>query len=208
MKTEKLGIRSQDGSIDEEILLSFDDKELEVLARYKENLERLKEASILKNMPHITSFRYNVEEGMKYEYLEFNTEDVSALLHLARPFLLDEERASFKKTLDIFGKKGKGTNLNVHLKAITGRYEKGTYQPYFQISVKGIPLFTEKTLKSWLYGIEYHQDREKRELVKELEEVLGEKDSRAFFLSQLLGKMEAIFLLGHLVLQRKVARNR
>ncbi len=64
------------------------------------------------------------------------------------------------------GKKGKGTVLAKHLKSLRNLYVRGEYQPYFQFAVNNTPLFHDETLKLWLNGAEYHQDKEKKSTLR------------------------------------------
>ena len=58
-----------------------------------------------------------------------------------------------------------------------------------------VPLFHEKTLDAWLNGIEYHQDQDKAETVKRIEEHLTKETARGIFVSQLSGRLKAVFWL-------------
>ena len=109
------------------------------------------------------------------------------------------------------------------LKSINHQYEKGDYQPYLQLyiknsssfdeealerwlnfeespqGVKSTSLFAEETLKNWLNGKVYHQDMDKNKLIKQIEEILGEDTTSRIFVSQLSGKIKAIYKLSLLV---------
>lgn len=60
------------------------------------------------------------------------------------------------------------------------------------------PLFHESTLDAWLNGIEYHQDEDKEETVKRIEERLTQETARGIFVSQMSGRLKAIFRLENL----------
>ena len=198
MKEVHLKITSDDGS-EESITLNFNDKEIDTLEKYSRNCVRLEKAKLNESFPKIEGISWEKGSDLKFNISEFKYSEVCELLHLARPIFLHKEIASFNKTKSIIGKKSKDTTLANHLKNIGNIYEKGDYQPYYQVTYGDTPLFHDSTLKVWLNGIEYHQDEEKAAIIRELEEGLSENVTRGIFVSQLSGRIRATFLLEHLV---------
>ncbi|KAB7627749.1 hypothetical protein [Alkalilimnicola sp. S0819] len=198
MTVVKLNAVPEDGSPSEQLTLVFEDDESALLRQFIRNCDRLRGARILSDFPTIKNIRWKAESGLSLEISDFAYGDVCALLHLARPIFLAREPASFEKTCALFGRKGRGTSLARHIKTIRQVYEHGDYQPYFQISVNGVPLFDDSSLKSWLNGVEYHQDEDKAELVGQLERALSQEAVRGVFVSQLSGRIRATLMLEHL----------
>jgi len=199
MRRIKLKATSEDQTVEETVELEFTDDDLALVDHYLENIERLKEARILESgLPALTNIKWNEKSGLSFEFTEFDYRNVYELLHLARPLLLSREPASFEKVCALFGKKGKDTALATHLKSVRNLYERGDYQPYFQITFNDTPLFHDKTLKAWLNGIEYHQDEEKRKLIKNLEQSLSEDVAKGIFVSQLSGRLKGLFMVAYL----------
>jgi len=199
MKKVILKASSVDLNEPETILLEVDNSELVLLTLYLDNCARLESAKIFKNkFPNVRNIKWTTEEGMIFDVSEFDYSNVCEFLHLARPIFLSREPASFEKTQAIFGKKSKNTALAKHLKYLRCTYEKGDYQPCFQITIGGTPLFHDETAKLWLNGVEYHQDSEKAAMVKELEKSLSKDIVRGIFVSQLSGRVRAIFMLANL----------
>jgi hypothetical protein len=81
--------------------------------------------------------------------------------------------------------------LNQELDVLTGTTGSGT-------KANVDPLFHEKTLDAWLNGIEYHQDKDKAEIVRRIEESLTQETARSIFVSQMSGRLKAIFWLEEL----------
>lgn len=199
MITRKLKATSEDGATSEEITLSFSDADVQLLEHYLTNCDRLKEARLLKGgLPRVKNITWTVEAGLSFVVSEFSYGDVCELLHLARPVFLAREPASFEKATSTIGRQAKGTAIAQHLKFLRSTYERGDYQPYFQVSIGGVPLFEDETLKHWLNGVEYHQDSEKAEIVRDLESSLTKEVARGIFVSQLSGRVRATFMLAHL----------
>jgi hypothetical protein len=199
MSIHKLHATSKDGSFSEDLSLEFSDIEAQLLERYLQNCDRLKEARILEGeFPRIRNVQWTTESGLYFDVSEFSYGDVCEFLHLARPLFLSREPASFEKAAAAIGKAAKGTAIAQHLKHVRSVYEYGDYQPYFQITVGDVPLFDDATLKHWLNGVEYHQDSEKEKVIRELEKSLSKEVARGIFVSQLSGRVRAVFMLGHL----------
>lgn len=210
----KIKQKTENSTLEEIIEVSFSDDQIELFKKFVDNLNNLKKANIFKKkIPLITEISWNEEGESNFKNKDFENEDIKALLHSLRHFILVKDSpASFQVIKDILGKVKNQTNetqsLNLYLeclKHIGNVYQKGLYQPYFQIKVVNksksisIDLFTEENLNFWLNGKEYHQNPEKEKKVQELEEILGKETSRAIYISQMFGKIEAIFMLGKLV---------
>lgn len=195
----KLKATSEDATESEIVYLQFSNSEVETLKLYLKNCNRLEEATIISGeFPSVKNINWTADEGLKIEITNFKYSQVCELLHLARPIFLFKEPASFLNTQAIFGKKSKGTALSKHLKSLRILYEKGDYQPYFQITIGDTPLFHNETIMLWLNGVEYHQDSEKEAIIKELESSLSEKSTQGLFVAQLSGRIRATFMLAHL----------
>jgi hypothetical protein len=201
MKTVKLLARSEeDETVEQPLELSFEDAEIEQLRLFMQNFERFKDADLIqKGIPELKNMGWDETKGLYFEFTEFDYKDVYELLHLARPVFLAKEPASFERTCAILGKRGKGTVLTSTLKLIRTAYEKGDYQSLFQVTLDGAKLFHESTLKAWLNGVEYHQDQEKREQIQKLEAALSPQAARGIFVSQLSGRIHAIFEIAHII---------
>lgn len=200
MITRTLKSISEDGKISEVVSLSFSAADVQLLERYLQNCDRFQKARLLKaDFPRIKNINWTIEFGMSFDVSPFDYGDMCELLHLARPLFLAKEPASFEKIAGVIGKQAKGTTIAKHLKHLRTMYVRGDYQPYFQVTIGGVPLFDDKTLMTWLNGVEYHQDQEKAGIVRDLESSLSENVARGIFVSQLAGRVRSIFMLGHLV---------
>ena len=203
MKTVNLLARSEDDeAVEQRLELSFEDVDIEKFRLFMRNFERFEDAKLIQGgMPELKKMGWDAKQGqgLTFEFTDFDYKDVYELLHLARPFFLAKEPASFERTCGILGKRGKGTVLMDTLKFIRMIYEKGEYQSLFQVSLGGTPLFHESTVKAWLNGLEYHQDQDKREQIEKLEAALSQETARGIFVSQLSGRVHAIFDLADII---------
>lgn len=199
MTTIRLHATSEDESESHDLELTFDDADVLILSKYLENYERMLRGRVFEvGFPTVKNIKWTPESGMVFEVSDFEYGHICELLHLARPLFLALEPASFEKTQAVIGKRSKGTVLTKHLKHIREVYERGDYQPYFQVRVNGTPLFNDETLKAWLNGVEYHQDSEKADFVASLEKSLGADIARGIFVAQLSGRLRAAKMLAYL----------
>ncbi|CAB1078373.1 hypothetical protein D1AOALGA4SA_6118 [Olavius algarvensis Delta 1 endosymbiont] len=201
MKKVKFIATPKHVSLPKEIFeFSFDDNDIQLLNLYYKNFEKLKNSDFLLNeIPYFKKMRFTAEKGMQFEFSEYNYDDIYEFLHLARPFFLFREPASFKKICGIFGRKSAGTNFSQHIKYLGSLYNNGVYQPYFQFSVGQDKLFHDDNIQLWLNGEEYHQDLKKSQKVEALKDALGVNSAKSFFATQLSGRIETIYMLENLV---------
>ena len=200
MKTVVIRVAQGSDEFGTEVPLAISSTQAQLFTQYLSNVDRLDSARILNSgLPVVKTIRFEKGVGMSFDITEFEYSDVWELLHLCRPLFLCDEPASFEKTLGYFGRNGKGTSLAGWAKSVRIMYEKGPYQPYFQFSIGETPIFHERTLLAWLNGVEYHQDRDKAQKVKELEKALGENVARGMFVAQLSGRISAIYRLAQVI---------
>ena len=194
MPTVNLHIETQDQSEDVPLVLSDDD--LLVLRRYHRNVERLKKpAFVSPNLPTITNFSFDASSGPRFQFTDFELPHVHELLHVARPIFLSSEPASFERAMSVFGRHARRNLLGRYLRQIGDLYKDGEYKPFFQISVNDQPLFTDKALRTWLNGVEYHQDEDKAEIIDQLASALSQETTQAIFISQLSGRVKTCIVL-------------
>jgi hypothetical protein len=199
MRTVRLHLISQDNSEHHEVILNFEQSQLLMLDKFLANCDRLARAKLVRSgLPSVTKVCWTGTEGMTIKVSDFDYGDACELLHLARPFFLSQEPASFENVTAVFGRQCRGNALRRHLRYLCELYKRGDYQPYFQVSIGGTPLFHETTIRAWLNGAEYHQDEDKAALVAALEQSLTTNVARGVFIAQLSGRIRAIFLLAQL----------
>lgn len=83
----------------------FTDEEIGVLKQFIAYSDRTSESRLLQNgLPAINRMVYsNCDFRMECE--DYNNGDLYELLHLLRPLILDDERASFEKVRNLIAKK-------------------------------------------------------------------------------------------------------
>lgn len=132
---------------------------------------------------------------MQIEAEPFEDELISSFLHKLRPIFLSEEPASFERISGLIGRAFSNKAMKRHLKAIWNSFESSSFSAYVQISIGDVPVFDQDTTKKWLNAFEYHQDPDKREVLKSIENQFGRKGARVVFIQQLAERIEGIYRL-------------
>lgn len=200
MKTVKLKLIFDEPYEEHILSATFTDDDLRLLEEFNEYVEELHGTRLVSDgLPELRGLSWTNEAGFTVKINDVGAEHVYAFLHKLRPLILSQEPASFERTSGLIGKRFANKGLRRQLKMIRHLYDHGEYSSFFQVTVAGMPLFTNEALSQWLNGIEYHRDPQKRSKVKEVEDAISKEHTRSIFLSQLSGKAKAIFLLQDLV---------
>ncbi len=180
------------------MVANFSDDDLALLKQYCEHAARLRETRIVKEgISSVISFGQasKPEPPLENAEDEWQFELIGSFLHHLRPLFLEEEPASFVKVAGLIGRRFSHRAMKRHLKVIRGVHERSPFSGFGQITVADVPLWDYKTLKKWLYAFEYHQDPEKKEYLRDIEESIGKDGTRAIFVKQLREQARAYFYL-------------
>jgi len=197
---KKVGYRaqSQSGSVDEKVVLEFSESELETFEQYMTNYDILCACKMFESeFPRIEKFNID-QSGLEVKVTPFEYRDLYEVLHLCRPFFLKKEPASFEIICTIFGRKVLGTVFAKEIKRVRAIFEHGEYRQFMQLSVNDVPMFDRKIIDAWLNGTEYHHDPDKKKVVENLENVLGQEAARGVFVSILHGRIKALGSMAYL----------
>lgn len=195
----RLGLATKAGDPLETTTATFDESEIDLLRRYVEFVDRLRETKLLRRgMPAITNMSWKPDEGMKWTCPSYENSELHELLHVLRPLILSREATSFERIAGLLGKKFDSEKFRGHLKLQRTVFNDGELKLYMQISLNAQPLLDDATLKLWLNGEQYHTDEEKAATWKEIEEGLTIENTRAFVITQLQAKVKALFNLQYI----------
>jgi hypothetical protein len=199
MTEVRLGLKTGSGDLIETVSATFEASEIDVLRRYVEFVDRVRETTLLRRgMPAISNMSWKPEEGMKWACPSYENSELHELLHVLRPLILSKEATSFERIAGMLGKKFASDNFRGHLKLQRTIFEDGELKLYMQISLNDQPLLADSTLKLWLNGEQYHTDEEKAVTWKEIEDALTIENTRALVITQLQAKVKALFNLQYI----------
>lgn len=191
-KPFKFTLKSEN-SDDTVISGQFDSTEHVILLNYLEQYEQLIQSKPLREgFP--CSFTEKWEEGVGSTIKTSlpDNDTLSILLHRLRPFILQEEPASYLKTVSILGKQIKNNFIRQILKEERKLYDGRDAQQYLRISSNDILINSEETLYKWLNSHEYHRDPDKRKEIDTLLEQFPENLMKVLLVSMLVDKVESI----------------
>lgn len=196
----RLSLRAEVDDPVEAVSGAFDDSEIDLLRRYAEFVDRVRETKLLqRGMPAIKNIKWTADEGMKWTCSPYENGELHELLHVLRPLILSREVTSFERVTGMLGKKFDSEKFRGHLKLQRTIFEDGELKLYMQISLNDQPLLDGATLKLWLNGEQYHTDEEKAAMWKEIEKNLTVENTRALVITQLQAKVKALFNVQHIV---------
>lgn len=199
MTEVRLGLKTESGDLIETVNATFQASEIDVLRRYVEFVDRVRETRLLRRgMPSISNMSWKPEEGMKWSCPSYENGELHELLHVLRPLILSKEATSFERICGMFGKRFISDKFRGHLKLQRTIFEDGELKLYMQISLNDQPLLADSTLKLWLNGEQYHTDEEKAVTWKKIEEALTIENTRALVITQLQAKVKALFNLQYI----------
>jgi len=136
---------------------------------------------------------------MTFTCQPYTNAELYELLHVLRPVMLAEERASFERTLGLLGRRFKDKTFAQHQRSLKHIFEEGELSNYMQISVGDQKLLHNSVLRLWLNGTQYHTDQEKKDAWEKLEKSLNEDNARALAIELVHSRVKALFLLNHIV---------
>jgi hypothetical protein len=119
-------------------------------------------------------------------------EEIAALLHRLRPFILTNEPYSFDRVCGVLGKRLRRPFVLRLLKEARELYSGKRMQTRIQILSQEILLNSETTLMNWLNSHEYHRDKDKAAELDRLHKVFPLESSKAIFVLLLSDKLEAL----------------
>lgn len=200
MNTVTLRLYDSEDNIAATISATFEDQDIERLRMYAALMIRVKQTALLtRGFAGITNIKWEAGAGMVFTCAPYTNPELYELLHVLRPVMLEEESASFHKTLALLGRRFKDKTFAQHQRVLRHIFEEGELSSYMQISVGGQKLLHNSILRLWLNGKQYHSDQEKREAWAELEKSLTEGNARALAIELVHSRVKALLLLDHLV---------
>lgn len=172
---------------------SLEDQEWEALEAFVEYTKELMAVKLVKDgIP--TSLKMNFDRNGE---LTVKTElpppdDTMVFLHKFRPLGLKREPTYFGKICNILGKAFVDPYLRMILKQSRDIYYGKRMQSGITITSNGVVLNSDEVLHDWLNSYEYHRDKDKREFIDSLHQMLPLDASKVLFLNLLTEKLQAI----------------
>ena len=180
------------GSVDS-IRVEFENDEYSRLHRYYEYFEDLLKAKIIQiGIPCSIKIQYKKGKGLVVQTELPSDEDIIIVLYKLRPFILNDEYASYNRITGILSRRVSDKNIQDFLKRQRGLYDGKEMISRVQILSEKELLNSDKMLFNWLNAFEYHKDQDKRAEIERLHKFMPLKFTKAIFLMLLSDKVMAI----------------
>ena len=176
------------------------DNDLRLLELYLEDADRLlRNRTAREGVP--ASLEIKVEAGqvvrVASEYPD--ADQLDALLHRLRPFVLQNEPASFDNACGAIVRCLPHPYIRGYVRELRRQYDGTDGQQVVSITSNDVVINCERTLQDWLNGFEYHRDLDKRERIQSLHRLMTLESSMPIFMDLLGQKITAIFRLADLI---------
>ena len=192
---------------------TFSDEEWNILDLYYKNTKRLNSCSYLqaKKQLHIGFDFQNGETSSGFP----TSEELFALLHCLRPFILENETSSFHKALNVIGKLYKNVpEITDFLKGLRDDFGGKNSINFFISSLEILDiddiknankLNSDKMLFLWLNAKEFHQGQKE---LKSFNEIVGGAEEYVIktFVIYLMQKISAIYSYANFIYKIRVEK--
>lgn len=193
-------IENPDTSSKQKIEAIFDDAELNMLEGYLLQIEDLRKTKLIKHGFHPSlNLKWEKDIGFTVETELPPEDDLLALLHRLRPFILKQEFASFEKVASLLRKKFNHNDFQPFLKYYRHLYQGKQIESVMTIRSNDLIVNSEKTMMDWLNAYEYHRDQDKKLKLKPIFEMFTHDGARAIFVMFVVDKIKAILGISDLV---------
>ena len=170
----------------------FQEDEWNLLNEFLEYAEDLLKTKYVRDgMPAAMNINLGQNSGTVSTKLP-NWDDVIVFLHKFRPIGLQSESTNFYKICNILTKELAHPHFRNLIDQQRELYSGKRAQTAFTILSNDVVLNSEKVLYDWLNSFEYHRDKEKRQFIESLHQMIPLDASKVLFLSLLADKTVAI----------------
>lgn len=178
---------------------SFQEDEWNLLNEFLEYAEDLLKTKYVRDgMPAALNMTFGQGSGTVSTKLP-NWDDVIVFLHKFRPIGLQSESTNFYKILNILSKELAHPHFRNLIDEQRDVYSGKRAQSGFKILSNDVVLNSEKVLYDWLNSFEYHRDKEKRQFIESLHQMIPLDASKVLFLGLLSNKTQAIHNIAVLI---------
>jgi hypothetical protein len=150
-------------------------------------------------MPAKLNMKGDRDSGIQGQTELPNWADVTVFLHKFRPLGLESESTYFYKICSILTKELTHPYFRSMISEQREIYSGKRAQKMFRVQSNDVVLNSEKVLYDWLNSYEYHRDKEKRQFIESLHQMLPLDASKVLFIGLLSAKAQAIFNIALLV---------
>jgi hypothetical protein len=176
------------------------DNDLRLLELYLEDADRLlRNRTAREGVPASLEIKVKAGQVVRVASEYPDADQLDALLHRLRPFVLQNEPASFDNACGAIVRCLPHPYIRGYVRELRRQYNGTDGQQVVSITSNDVVINCERTLQDWLNGFEYHRDLDKRERIQSLHRLMTLESSMPIFMDLLGEKVTAIFRLADLI---------
>lgn len=196
----KLSWESPESNSKTTIVGSFEEDEWDTLHAFMTCAESLWKIELLQSDASCNlNIQYNEVTGLSTKTELPPEEQILVLLHRLRPFILQNEKTNFYKTVNLLARRYDDSHVRKFLKDLKGTYSGTRMQDLIRITSNNVLINCDKTLMNWLNAHEYHRDATLQKDLADLHKVMPLESTRAIFISMLFDKVKCIEVLWNII---------
>lgn len=135
---------------------------------------------------------WNSQSGFSYTGELPHDDQIAAILHRLRPFILQKESTYLAKVCGVLAHRIEHPQFRKMMKGILNEFMGKSFQQQMKVTVGNATLNTDEMVKNWLNGFEYHHFEDARQALEVFNTVLPEGWQRAIFISMLIDKAREV----------------
>lgn len=176
-----------------QIEAEFIDGDFKILEMFLQQYAELsKSGPLQRGLPCHVVLNFSEAEGLSSKGDLPSEDDLSILLHLLRPFILNKEPASFNRVCGILKKQFSNPHLRILISQEQEVYTGRRLQRTMKISSDEVIINSEKVLTDWLNSYQYHRDLSKRQKIDKLFEYIPKDFLKGLLVCLVFDKVGAI----------------
>ena len=182
------------------IRAKFEDEEWKCLGEFVRDAEELDSTPVVQG-GFATSLKIVFAEGngLTIEAKAPPIDAVRLFLHKLRPFILENEPASFYRVAAILDRRYEHEAIRAVVASHRRCFSTRQAQSLFTINLNGTIINSDETLMKWLNAHEYHRDQDKQKELVELNRAFPAEALKTILISLLVDKAQSIFALADFI---------
>lgn len=139
----------------------FDADEVATLEAFQREADRLQSTRLVRGGTSVgMSMSWKEGAGVTIESRLPDEDDIAALLHRLRPFMLQKERTNFLKVANLLSKKYESDGIRSVIKDLRDEYSCKRQVAAWRLTFNGVLANDDDMFDAWLNSVEYHRDED------------------------------------------------
>ena len=197
----EVALVGMDSPHNENVEISIPDEVWARLVSFKKEADILRSTSFIKKQRGgQISISLSARQPIRSKAREIDIEELWAMLHRLRPFVLKKEQHYFHNTNNELKRWIEHPSFRSYLDELKGGFNLKNMQQRIGFSANSKTLVSEDLVMHWLNSFQYHRYQEKKEVVEETLGIFGkDQDGTPVVLFSLVDMIKSILSLSDLI---------